>query len=95
MADPMPLTVEVPEPFADEVRAAVATGEYASAEDVVLDALQHWSGLRLDDGQIIALRRIWERGKASGHAGPVDFKEIRAEARQRLAETKAQLDRAG
>jgi antitoxin ParD1/3/4 len=39
------------------------------------------------------LRRLWDEGKASGPAEPLDFGELRKEARRRLAVIqKAQVD---
>ena len=95
MSHPEPLTVEVPEPFADDIRAVVETGEYASVRDVVLDALRHWSGRELDERQVQKLRSAWDAGKASGSAGRVDFDELRVEARRLLAASKARPERAG
>ena len=95
MSDQVPLTVEVPEPFADDIRAVVDTGEYASAGDVILDALRLRSGRKLNERQMQKLRSAWDAGKASGSAGRVNFDELRMEARRLIAASKARPERAG
>jgi antitoxin ParD1/3/4 len=77
--------IVLPSPVADAVRRAIETGEYASASDVVSDALQLWSSQRqLDDYNLDVLRRRWDEGKASGCAGPLDIKRLIAEERRKF-----------
>ena len=67
------------------VQAAVSTGEYATASEVVREALRDWQWKReLHEKEIGRLRSAWRRGKASGKAGVVDFADVRNEARRRL-----------
>jgi antitoxin ParD1/3/4 len=71
------------------LKAAVETGEYATTSEIVREAIRDWQfkrELRLED--IKRLRQLWDEGKASGPSTPLDFDELRREARQRLAETK-------
>src|SRR5271156_2343329 len=76
------------------LEAAVEAGEYATTGEIVREALRDWQfkqELRRKD--VERLRRLWDEGKASGPAEPLDFGELRKEARRRLAEIqKAQAD---
>jgi antitoxin ParD1/3/4 len=82
MADIERLSIALPSPMADTVRKAVSEGEYASASEVVRDALRLWQQRRhLHDRDADMLRRRWDEGKASGRAGPLDVKRILAEER--------------
>ena len=67
------------------IRAAVDAGEYATTSEVVRDAIRDWQfkrELRLQD--LRRLRQLWDQGKDSGVAAPVDFDHARREARSRL-----------
>jgi antitoxin ParD1/3/4 len=67
------------------LKAAVETGEYATTSEIVREAIRDWQfkhDLRQED--IRRLRQLWDEGKASGPAAPLDFNELRREARQRL-----------
>ncbi|MFD0933957.1 ribbon-helix-helix domain-containing protein [Methylobacterium trifolii] len=89
MADIERMTVVIPQPMAAQIRAAVEAGEYASPSEAVQDAVQLWSGrqaLRAHESD--RLRRAWDAGKASGTHGPVDFADLRREARARLTAAK-------
>ncbi len=77
MADIERLSIALPAPMADSVRQAVEAGEYASASEVIRDALRLWESRRqLREQDIERLRRRWDEGKASGVAGPLDMKAI-------------------
>ena len=68
------------------LKAAVETGEYATTSEIVREAIRDWQfkrELRLED--LRRLRQLWDQGKASGTATPVDFEAARREARSRLA----------
>jgi len=68
--------------MADRVRKAVSEGEYASASEVVRDALRLWQQRRyLHDRDADVLRQRWDEGKASGRAGSLDVKRVLAEER--------------
>ena len=70
------------------LKAAVETGEYATTSEIVREAIREWQfkrAMRQED--LRRLRQLWDEGKASGAATPVDFENARREARQRLAQT--------
>jgi antitoxin ParD1/3/4 len=68
------------------LRAAVETGEYATTSEIVREAIRDWQFKReLRQEDLRRLRQMWDQGKASGAAVPVDFDIARREARQRLA----------
>jgi antitoxin ParD1/3/4 len=76
------MTVVFPVPMAEQLRAAVESGEYASTSEAVQDAVRLWGGRReLRQREIEMLRRTWDEGKASGSAGPLNMAEIIAEAK--------------
>ena len=78
------------------LRAAVETGEYATTSEIVREAIRDWQfkrELRRED--LNRLRQMWDEGKASGAASPVDFDNARREARQRLAVAAGEQVRAG
>jgi len=80
------MTVVVPEPMAAKIRAAVASGDYASTSEVVRDAMRLWSDRReFRREELAALRNAWDAGKASGIAGPLDMTSIISEARAEQA----------
>lgn len=82
MGDYARMTVVVPEPMAEKIHAAIAAGEYASASEVVRDAMRLWTERRAFRAEELrVLRDAWDRGKASGIAGPLDVKAIIAEAK--------------
>lgn len=66
--------------LAAAMRQAVADGEYASASEVVRDALRGWRLRRVERAEAVAtLRDAWDAGVASGAPvdGPAAFQEIR------------------
>ncbi len=68
------------------LKAAVETGEYATTSEIVREAIRDWQFKReLRQEDLRHLRQLWDQGKASGTATPVDFDAARHEARQRLA----------
>jgi antitoxin ParD1/3/4 len=80
------MTVVVPEPMAAKIRAAVASGDYASTSEVVRDAMRLWSDRReFRREELAMLRNAWDGGKASGIAGPLDMTSIIDEARAERA----------
>lgn len=69
----------------DLMEEAVRRGEYATAGEIVQEALREWQERREAPGlDAAALRALWDAGKASGAAQPLDFDELRAEARRTL-----------
>ena len=68
------------------LKAAVETGEYATTSEIVREALREWQFKReLRQEDLKRLRQLWDEGKTSGAAAPVDFEAARSEARKRLA----------
>jgi antitoxin ParD1/3/4 len=79
------LSIALTAEMADEVRAAVASGDYASASEVIREALREWRLRRsLPPQARDELRRLWQEGIASGPARLRDLKSIKREARRRL-----------
>jgi antitoxin ParD1/3/4 len=73
--------------LADKVQAAVRSGDYASASEVIRDALRDWAQ---DREQRARIRRLWDEGLASGVAKerrPVE--EFLKDAHARLAKIRA------
>ncbi len=90
MSDIQKISVAVTGAQLAALEAAVETGEYATAGEVVREALRDWQLKReLRQEDIKRLRLLWDEGKASGDAGPVDFDRLRQEARGRLEAAKA------
>ncbi len=64
------------------LKAAVETGEYATTSEFVREAIREWQFKReLRQEDLRRLRQLWDEGRASGAATPVNFEA----ARQRLA----------
>jgi antitoxin ParD1/3/4 len=63
------------------LKAAVETGEYATTSEIVREAIRDWQFKReLRQEDLKRLRQMWDQGKASGAAAPVDFDCARREA---------------
>lgn len=67
------------------VKDAVASGEYASASEVIREALRDWR-LRqpLRQAEVERLRKAWAEGLDSGQPQPFDINEIKRRARSRF-----------
>lgn len=93
MADIERLSIALPAPMADVVRRAVEDGEYASASEVIRDALRLWELRRhLRERDLDLLRRRWDEGKASGRAGPLDIPGLIAGERAAREDSKTRRD---
>ncbi len=69
----------------EALREAVAAGEYATTSEIIREAVRDWQVKRaLRPDEIVHLRAMWDEGEASGPAEPLDFAELRREARERL-----------
>jgi antitoxin ParD1/3/4 len=78
------------------LHAAVETGEYATTSEIVREAIRDWQAKReLRQEEVEWLRQKWDEGKASGPAEPLDFEEVRREARRRLGAARKTLGNAG
>jgi antitoxin ParD1/3/4 len=85
VADIETMDVALAPEFALLVREAVASGEYASASEVVADALRDWRMNRSGQGMDVEeLRRLWQEGIASGQGRYSSIEEIIAEAQRRF-----------
>ncbi|TGQ52346.1 type II toxin-antitoxin system ParD family antitoxin [Mesorhizobium sp. M1C.F.Ca.ET.193.01.1.1] len=87
MANVEKLSVAVTTQQATVMREAVEAGEYATTSEIVREAMRDWLAKReLRQEDVRRLQRLWDEGKASGKAEPVDFDALRKEARRKLAE---------
>ncbi|HAE51142.1 MAG: type II toxin-antitoxin system ParD family antitoxin [Tistrella sp.] len=72
------------------VRQAVEAGEYASAGDLMREALQDWQQRRAERQDALQeVGRLWDEGLASGPSidGEAAFEEIRIMLDERLSRT--------
>lgn len=77
----MNVQVSLPDELNELIKAKVASGRYASASDVVRDALRL---LEQDDAAKLKwLQEAYRIGIESGDAGPFDLEEFKVEARAR------------
>jgi antitoxin ParD1/3/4 len=65
------------------IKTKVESGRYTSTSEVVREALRL---LERTDERDARLRQAWNDGVASGDAGPLDFADLKAQARHKLAE---------
>ncbi len=85
MANVEKLSVALTADMVTIVRQAVSSGDYASASEVVREALREWQQKRAVDRDVVErLRQLWDEGLASGPAEPLDMAAIKREARARL-----------
>ncbi|MDP3494916.1 MAG: hypothetical protein Q8R82_17525 [Hyphomonadaceae bacterium] len=74
---PSKLSISVTDTQLQDIEDALATGEYASASEVVRDAMRTWRINR-------KLGQLWDEGLASGFMKPgTTMADIKAEARRR------------
>jgi antitoxin ParD1/3/4 len=84
------LSIALTPEFAADVRAAIATGEYASTSEVIRDALRAWKRVREERAAVLSdLRRLWGEGVESGAAAPLDADDIKRRGRERLKSRQA------
>jgi len=71
------------------IRCAVDAGEYATTSEIIREAIRDWQFKReMRQEDIRRLRQSWDEGKASGDAVPLNFDEVRQEARRRLQDAR-------
>jgi antitoxin ParD1/3/4 len=71
------------------LKGAVASGEYASASEIVREALREWNLRKpLREAEIERLRKAWRDGVESGPSRELDLEEIKRRGRERLAQLK-------
>jgi antitoxin ParD1/3/4 len=84
MANVEKLSIALTPEMAGLVRRAVESGEYATTNEVVREALREWKQRRaLQPRDIEELRLLWEEGLASGPGRFEDMDALKAEARRR------------
>jgi antitoxin ParD1/3/4 len=77
------ISVAITPEMATAMREVVESGEYASASEVMREALRDWKSRRaLRQEAVEELRRLWDAGVASGPSR--DGEEAFARIRQRL-----------
>ena len=80
------MSVALTPEMAAAVRHAVESGEYASASEVIREALRLWKAHQVArEREVEELRRVWREGIESGPATRLDFAEIKAKGRNVLA----------
>ena len=79
------ISVALSSDLLEMVKKAVATGEYASASEVIREALRDWK-LRqpLRQAEVERLRKAWADGTASGQSQLFGIDEIKRRARDRF-----------
>jgi len=80
MANVEKVSVALTPEMAAMMRRAVETGEYASASEVMREALREWKHRRMQrDKAVDELGRLWDEGMSSGPAlgGDEAFDRIR------------------
>ena len=84
MANVEKISVALTPEMAADMRKAVESGEYASASEVVRDAMREWRTRRDERARAMEeLGRLWDEGIASGPM--VDGKQALARIRAGLA----------
>jgi antitoxin ParD1/3/4 len=74
-----------------DLQATVASGAYASTDEVVLEAIAAWRlAHALRDDEVRRLRELWDAGKAGGATREFDIERTIAAARTRLDEAAAE-----
>lgn len=78
------VTVALPAIMAEQMRAAVDAGEYATTSEIVRDALRLWESRReLRARDLAVLREAWDAGKSSGTTKPLDVEAVIDKARRK------------
>ena len=87
MANVEKISVALTPEMAMTMRRAVESGEYASASEVMREAMREWQARRTEREQALAqLGRLWDEGMASGEAtdGEAAFARIRQSLDNRI-----------
>lgn len=86
------LSVDIPQEVNEIVEEAVASGEFASASEMVSSALAEWKSSRLIHGYTVEeLRELVREAEESGEPidGPEAFRQIEEELLTYIAEKQA------
>lgn len=85
MAKVEKITIALTSEMAGSVRMAVESGDYASASEVVREAVREWRERReLLGFTVEELRQSAEEGIASGPGSLATMADVKAEARRRM-----------
>lgn len=91
MANVEKVSVALTPEMAATMREVVRTGEYATASEVMREALRDWKLRRSQRQQAVeALRRLWDEGINSGPAvdGEEAFTRLKTKLDAKLAESR-------
>jgi antitoxin ParD1/3/4 len=81
----MTIKISLPETFDAFIEAQVTSGRYASAGEVVCEALRLMEqNAEIEAGRLAWLQEAYRIGIESGDAGELDFEALKAEGRARL-----------
>jgi antitoxin ParD1/3/4 len=84
MANVEKLSIALTPELASTVREAITSGQYASASELMREALREWQQRRLERERALAeIGRLWDEGIASGE--PVDGETAFAQFRKKYA----------
>lgn len=86
------LDIEIPQEVSEIVEEAIASGQFASASEMVSSALAEWKSSRLTHGYTVEeLRALVEEADASGDLidGPTALREIGEELESYIASKRA------
>ena len=85
MANVEKISIALTPDMAAMIRTAVEGGEYATASEVIREALRDWKYKHeLREQKVEEIRKLWQEGIDSGPSKLSDFDAIKAEARKRL-----------
>jgi antitoxin ParD1/3/4 len=85
MANVEKVSVALSSELLDTVKDAVSSGEYASASEVIREALREWRLRKpLRHAEIERLRHAWNEGVSSGPLKQLDMEDLKGKARQRF-----------
>jgi antitoxin ParD1/3/4 len=88
LADIQKISIALTAEQVNSLKAAVETGEYATTSEIVREALRDWQWKRELRGEDLKrMRELWNEGKRSGPAAPLNMAGTRNQARQRLKKT--------
>jgi antitoxin ParD1/3/4 len=91
MADPRKISVTLTPDEQADLSAAVENGSYASASEIVHEAITAWRlGHTLTGQERTRLGELWDEGKQGGERRDFDIERILASARGRLGEAAAE-----
>ncbi|MEC5322153.1 ribbon-helix-helix domain-containing protein [Aurantimonas sp. A3-2-R12] len=93
MADVKEISIVVPAEEAEALRTAVASGDYASTDEIMHEALRDWQDKRhAQTADATRLRRKWQEGLASGQPELLDLDAIKAKGQDILVRRRPGTD---